>query len=78
MMPYNGVTLKPIFHRMWITMEKWLVKWALDFDEIWGFWYPFFFYLPDFQIVQFLGLLIQNREENFAQTHLPNWEFYLL
>ena len=28
MIPYNGVTLKPIFHGMWITMEKSIVKWA--------------------------------------------------
>ena len=30
MIPYNGVVLKPIFHRIWITLEKSLVKWALD------------------------------------------------
>ena len=28
MMPYNGVALKPILHQIWITMEKFLVKWA--------------------------------------------------
>ena len=26
MMPYNGVTLKPIFHQIWIMMEKSFVK----------------------------------------------------
>ena len=28
MIPYNGVTLIPIFNRTWITMEKPFVKWA--------------------------------------------------
>ena len=27
--PYNGVTPSPIFHKIWITMEKTFVKWAL-------------------------------------------------
>ena len=27
--PYNGVTLKPIFHRIWIMMEKLFMKWPL-------------------------------------------------
>ena len=26
--PYNGVTLKPIFHQIWIRMEKLVMKWA--------------------------------------------------
>ena len=28
MIPYNGVTLKPIFHPIWITMETSFVKWS--------------------------------------------------
>ena len=28
-MSYNGVTLKPIFHWIWIEMEKLFVQWAL-------------------------------------------------
>ena len=34
MIPYNGVTLKPIFHRVWIVLEESSVKWApgLHFD----------------------------------------------
>ena len=28
MIPCNWVTLKPNFHWIWITMEKWFVKWA--------------------------------------------------
>ena len=30
---HNGVMLKPNFHRIWITIEKSFVKWALDFME---------------------------------------------
>ena len=32
MTPYNGVTLKLFCHRIWITMEKFFMKWALDFE----------------------------------------------
>ena len=32
MMSYNGVTLKPIFHPIWITMEKSFVKWFSYLD----------------------------------------------
>ena len=28
MISYNGGTLKPIFHRIWITIEKLFMKWA--------------------------------------------------
>ena len=28
MLPYNGVMLKPMFHQIWIMMEKSFVKWA--------------------------------------------------
>ena len=31
MVPYNEVTRKPIFHRIWFTMEKLFVKWAPTF-----------------------------------------------
>ena len=31
-LPYNGVTLKPLFHRIRITMKKWFMKWAPDFE----------------------------------------------
>ena len=30
MMAFNGVTPKPIWHRIWVTMEKSFVKWAPD------------------------------------------------
>ena len=33
MIPYNGVTLKPIFHQIWITMGKFFVKWVPGYDQ---------------------------------------------
>ena len=32
MIPYNGITLKPIWHRIWITIAKSCAKWAPDCD----------------------------------------------
>ena len=32
--PYNEVTLKPIFHRIWITLEKSFMKWVPDWCYI--------------------------------------------
>ena len=33
MVPYNGVTVIPIFHRIWSTMEKSFLKWAPGFHH---------------------------------------------
>ena len=32
---YNGVILRSIFHRIWIIMENYFVKWALVFGALW-------------------------------------------
>ena len=31
----NGVTQKPIFHRIWTTMEKSFMKWAPSHQQLW-------------------------------------------
>ena len=33
MVPYTRVILKPTFHRIWITMEKLFMKWALGIGQ---------------------------------------------
>ena len=45
MIPYNGVTLKQIFQRIWITVGKSFVKWAPDQLDILAFeWHTLSFY----------------------------------
>ena len=68
MIPNDGVPLIPIFHRIWITMESFFVKWPLLYE----YWFIFPGYLCNCSIEKHVTFptLVKVRRHSFI--HLQN------